>query len=396
MSIDLRRLADKLPYPNPPRKKLWLSFALVLSIGVIALFLFLKGNEEYSLLSWVVVVIIILLMIGIIFSARLFIYEQRYGYIRAWNEQHDRIKKELIYEAQKYVSVVNNVYMAENICNGLSDIAFNQNPLISSKKFDAYSPALRYTRIDRFSGTIQERIEQSLSFLFKAHRRKLEAILLKNDIELVFFINSTSAHKKIDFDSILEPYENKYYTNRSFISENHGFYFLDNWLDSAKQKYVLYCEIALLSTPLNESGEFISLFLLNYEKNENTEPHVAIHRPVKWQKERESLEYLMKTALEWGNVLAKDVGNVWFAGIADSERTEILILMQSLDFSISVDSTINLDWVVGKTQHASGAIAVSCAIEKAKKTNQPQLVIYQADELQMLVVKSVNDNKEHY
>lgn len=392
MAIDLRELADKLPYPKPPNKKMWLIFTIIsVSLFILLFILFFKDAlSQYSFLIWGLIISFPLLIIGVFLGIRLFIYEQRYEYVRAWNEQYDRTEKTWVKLAQKTICVKDIVYMVDNVCRGLDDLSINNQMLIGSKKFTEYSLPIRYSRIESLKGGDVERLKEALKFLFSALEDQLLDMIKKQSIDLILSVNATD--NTLNYASLLKPYQNKLFTNYYLQYNNEGLFFIDEWLDSEQRKTVLYCEVTLHSKPINDSGECITLFLLDNNKM-ITQPdkELVIHRPVSWQKEHETLEYVIRTAAKWGNTSPKDIEHIWFSGVSDKDRTNVLILMQSLAFSISVENTVNLDWVVGKTQNASGAIAVSCAVEKAKKSGKPQLVIYETNQLQMVIIKAINN-----
>ena len=397
MTIDLRELVDKLPYPKPPSKKKWSIFAFVLII-LIVLFLLVFLNDtaiKYSTLTWVFIIVFPILIVGLVYGIRLFIYEQRCSYVQAWNEQHDKTEAELIYVAQQYITLIDHIYMVDNICNNINDISTTLG--MADKLFTFKLPKgeyipIKYTRIDSFSGELEDRIRQAFAFIFSNFKDALKDIIPSNDVNLIISVNTEVNDYQSTIEEILGPYKNTIFTNYYFTNKNEGLFFLDEWLDSRESKYQLYCEITLREKPLVDSGEFISLFLLNYTDKPSEQNHIAIHRPVKKFKDSDSIEYALKTALEWGDCQEQDLEYIWFAGLPYDEKVAILLLIDALEFSITVNNTVDLNLIFGNTGNSSGALALSAAIEQTKKSQLPQLVIYKTDSLQMLIVKSVSNN----
>lgn len=400
MAVDLRLLSQKLPYPEPPRKWLWLVIAIVLMILFAVILLIVvpelfKGGQVWF---WTVIILVPLSLVGLVFGIRMLLYEQRYEYIAGWNLQYDESEQELTLIGQKSVQCMEWTYIVDNISYGLSQFAINHHQLIRTQQYSAEQTG-SFTRIECLVGDLETRLAKAFISLFMTLNDRLAQMSTHQSCQLLLSINC----KNITESKVEELFNRVIHTNDDmtkkmmFKVNDSGLSFIDDWLDKEQPKIIIYADINLNNPPLNNSAEFASLLILTNDPLEQVKQNnklIKIHRPVRWNTNDESLEYALTTALAWGELEAKDIGSIWLSGLTDEYKSELLIIMDKLKFKAKVSDVYDVDQIIGKAVN-NATSALIPAMEHAKQTQLPQLVINQNRYLEILVVKAINHNSNN-
>ncbi|MEN7531913.1 hypothetical protein [Cupriavidus sp. DL-D2] len=177
----------------------------------------------------------------------------------------------------------------------------------------------------------------------------------------------------------------------------------DAWLDThggpALEKFALFVSVQLHVNPQADSAEAAVAVLLGWAPlaQRKAVPIRALwHRPI--EAKEGALRAAMSTALQWGNAEAKQVTDIWQAGLTSSEKPEVLKASSDLELASSqaegLSGVHDIDLSLGNAGCATAWLAAALAIERAAQTGTPQLVVTRQQRLHIAVVQTLPTPQE--
>lgn len=397
MPINLHLIPDKKPEPLPINKMIWL-VVLVFFILLMCLFSFLLwpvDEIKNSVWFWCCSLLFPAVFGLMLYGFRQLRYENSLTYIRHWNDNHEKLEKELIKKGQEPVHFLESFYCTPIGESNLCQAIINGEEPLKSIYLAEYGTTVSLGQLSPSSGKRSNEYAERLDFFLKKIAPSLNNSLNKNYKEAN--IKTRIKHDGVisDSDVLLIWYQALHHEqsgNVIFSSEDDGLLWIDHWLDDQSSTDIaISVEIHLLKEPLQNHVESVSVLILggtDWCLDRGITPKAAIHRPVKL----DNLDESLTDALRWGKLAEQESSDYffWHSQVPPEMLTEVTITLDSVEHPINQGKSFDLDPTLGLPDKAVGNVALILACEKAYSENENQLILLKDSSYQVCTVRPLS------
>jgi hypothetical protein len=402
MPVDLPEITTDQRPPAPPKAIVWLGAFVVVMLANVVTTLLTWPKEEPTTSVWFWVRLLVFPTIGCCaaFGLRLFYYDEEMTRLAAEKETCESDRAEATDFAQEPLAVLGVAYLTamDAGSEGVASAIAQKKRVLKSSIPRSGEDAVRHTalalnEIEEGSGRYQSLFIQLLGDI----KDSLDGL----PADVPFSIHLQIA-TDIEREQVLKTWQTCWQecgyrdAPTSLLDPEQGTMALDEWLDvkggPALENFTLYVAAQLHSEPPENSAEAGVALLLGWAplaERRGLTPIALLHRPV--QSESTNFITSLPKALLWGRTSGTQVNDVWQAGLTGQDKTAFL--KNSADVGLQASKTEDfagihdIDRALGNPGAASAWLAVALAIERAWRTEQPQLVLARESKLRLAVAQ---------
>jgi len=383
-----------------PRSVVWLGLSVaVMLAGVIhGLLTWPKTEPTGSAWFWVRIVVLPALGAAIMFSLRLWYYEDETNRIRAEDEVDLEDREDTVQFATEPLAVLGCAYLS---ASGSADVAgkiARGDFALGARSLHPGSDAVRHTALALLDD--EEGAGRYRPCLIKILDLIAETVTaVPRNVPLgVRLLLPADADRENLLATWHECWEKKGLrrTKAKLLSPAQGLMALDEWLDirggPSLEKFILFVAVQLHDIPPENSAEAAVALLLGWAPlvdRRGMKSLARLHRPV--EAESTSLNDVMSTALLWGETSAVHISDLWQAGLKKEDKPALI--QSATDLSLGISGTESLsgihdiDKALGNPGVAAGWLAAALAIEHAAQSGKPQLIVWREGSLRLAVAQ---------
>ncbi|HCU16570.1 MAG TPA: hypothetical protein DF729_15385 [Hafnia paralvei] len=398
MPINLHLIPDKKTDPLPINKMIWLVFLVcfILLVCLLSFLLWPVDEVKNSVWFWCCSLLFPTVFGLMLYGLRQLSYENSLTYIRHWNDNHEKLEKELIKKGQEPVHFLESFYCTpigeSNLCQAIingeeplkpiylaeyrTTVSLGQlSPAVGKRNNNEYAERLEVL-LKKIAPSLNNSLNKNYKEANLKVRIKHDGIISDSDVLLLW-------HQVLNHEQIRDVI---------FTSEDDGLLWIDHWLDDKSSTDIaISVEIHLLKEPLQNHVESVSVLILgraDWYLDREVTPKAAIHRPVKIDNLTESLT----DALRWGKLVEQGSSDYffWHSQVSPEMLTEVTITLDSVEHPINQGKSFDLDPTFGLPDKAVGNIALILACEKAYSENENQLILLRDSSYQVCTVRPLS------
>lgn len=380
MPVELKKIPEKMPIPEPPSVFRWIVIVALITVlgAILALFLWPKEMLTDSAWFWFCILVIPFSVGLISYAFRLRVYENERDRLNYWNQLHQEQHDIKVKKGQRPAGLLGKAFVTPVASNKLASALINYGSQLQSFYFAGLQQTLTTARLEPFH----------LNFSKETYRKRLTCYLTRVLHMLEPDLSALPTDKlsvRVRHDGVLDNAQIRCiwqdifpssYVIDEFVTETEGdgMMWLDTWLDQNAAALMLSVEINLFVVPRNYQSESVSALLLGspaWLAQNDIKPEVVIHRPVIATEDSQTLEDM----LCWGRLIADEVHTLWQWQVNKEALTRLIQQSEKLGYLPGRNESYMAGDLFGHPGVAAGNIALICASEHAVASDKPQWVM---------------------
>lgn len=378
MPVDLLSLPEKAArLPHPSIKRWGLFFILIfLLLNIFNYFLYLKEDSKPTIYLFFLTVLIW----GCLYAISYFIYLLGKWSADGWDNEREIDKQNRITRGQRKITLLSQSLFLPHITN-CSDLStqildakktfllprkYNNQVIYSAHFFDIHENIFDrvINRLDQLLNT--PTLSASIHQL--SERTALTIILSLGESVLLNETNKTDIREKL-VHHLERPF-------KIHFQQQVDSLFVDNWLDNTRQyDALLLINIRLFETPTNHQSEAALAQLFSSSLETGNKFIAYVHRP-------EVISNLSDTSLNdkldvvtlWANTSPEKFKHLWLTTPPDKESSRLINKAPLLP-NYSHLKIVDINNVIGHTEHTALWLNLFISTTQFERTHQPQLII---------------------
>ncbi|HHA2025144.1 TPA: hypothetical protein ACOEAK_001649 [Enterobacter ludwigii] len=380
MPIELKKIPEKIPLPEPPSAFRWFITIVLISVlgGILALYLWPEKMSTHSAWFWFCIFVIPLSTGLACYAFRLRAYENERDRVNYWNHLHQEQHDIQVKRGRRPAGLLGKAYITPIACNKLASALINHGSQLQSTYFAHFQQAFTTARLEpSTSHFLKEGYSTRLTGYITQLLRMLEPDLsvLPAD-RLSVRLRHDGSLDNMQITQIWQAIFPATYHMDSIVveQEGDGIMWLDALLDQHEKVLMLSVEINLFVDPVDYQSESVSALLLAspaWLVQHDVKPEVVIHRPVIATEDVSTLEDMLR----WGKLSAEEAHTLWRWRVDKGAMTRLIQQSERLGYSPGQNEGYMPDDLFGNPGASLGNIALLCACEYAMTYGKPQWVI---------------------
>ncbi|NML32739.1 hypothetical protein HHL14_18085 [Paraburkholderia sp. G-4-1-8] len=407
MPIELPPLRDDQTPPVPPNVFVWGGVGLLLAALGMALSVatWPHGKSTSDPWFWVQTIVLPLMSAGFVFGLRWLFYGQQASLHEADEETDTGDRAETIRFGQEPLAIIGLAYLTAMGSGNVGARIAGGERALRSQQSQTTGATRRRTQLDILDGTDGfERFKLCLSEVMRGVRSEIQNV--PSNIPLHVYMQVPEV---LSDEEVLEAWRASTKALGITLAEpirlvkEDGLMTIDEWLDirggPLLEKFALFVAVEISGDASPNHSEAAAAMVMTWSplaERMHLDVIAKLHRPVD-AREVPAVDDMSETLL-WGNAEAKEVLDMWQAGLADGDDDVLSKAASDLGLAlVEADEPAgvrDLDVALGNTGEAAGWLAVALAAERASEAGTPQLVCTRQGNIRMAVVRAAEKTNQ--
>lgn len=400
MPIDLPDVSDDVDRLKAPDPKVWVALLVAVMAASIAwtLLTWPEGKPTGTPWFWMRLLGYPALVWAAIFGFRVHFYEDEKHRLVAIAEVDKADREEAIAFGAEPLAVLGNAYLCAMGTDGVATSIAAKQTALAARTAGAGHAAVRHTRLDLDEG------EEGVA----RYRRVFRALLAAIDGPLHEMPRGVPLEVYLQLPDPVDVTLARHFWEQawaalglpprgaSLVMSRLNMMSLDSWLDvpggADLEKFVLVVAVALSETPAENSAEAGVALLLGWAPmaaRHGLTPIARMHRPVAVKSG--GVTEAIKHAGMFGRCGPDQLHHLWQSGLNSVEKVSLLTGAAQVGLGAAQTDGFagvhDIDAALGSADFASPWLAVSLAVEQARQTTAPQLIVCREDVMELAVVQ---------
>ncbi|MBB3259389.1 hypothetical protein F4827_004264 [Paraburkholderia bannensis] len=347
---------------------------------------------------WVRSVVLPAMFAGFVFGLRWLFYGQQVSLHEADEETDARDRAEAIRFGREHLAIIGLDYLTAMGNGNVSARIVGGERALRSQQSPTTGTTLRRTQLDILDGTDGiARFNLCLTEVMRGIRSVIQAA--PSNIPLDVYIQIPGS---ISDDEVLSAWQactkavGVTLAEPLRLTKEDGLMTIDEWLDirggPLLEKLALFVAVQASGEAAPGNSEAAAAMVMAWSslaERMHLDVVAKLHRPVDVLEEL-AVDDMSKTLL-WGNTEAKEVLDMWQAGLSEADDDVLSKATSDLGLAlVEADEPAgvhDIDAALGNTGEAAGWLAIALAAERASEAGTPQLVCTRQGTIRMAVVR---------
>ena len=400
MPVELPVTPFREAAPTPPRPFVWLVlFVVFMLVGLVATLLtWPKTEPTGTAWFWMRLLVLPALAWAITFGLRLHYFDEETDRLRAEEDALEADRAIALKFAREPLAVLGYAYVCALGRANVGDKISVGETALAALTPRAGGRAIRHTALDASAtGEEPERYRACFEELLEQMSEVVADLPRTASLNVRIHLPAKADQKLLinTWKTCWRGAELRTATV-SLLSSQQGLLALDEWLDikggPALEKFSLFVSVQLHNIPPENSAESAVALLLGWAplaERRGLKPLAMLHRPL--ETDETELNDAIPKALLWGNATADQINDIWQVGLGRKDKSALINSASDLSLGISVADALSgihdIDIALGYPGVAAGWLAATLAIEHAKLTNAPQLIVWREASLRLAIAQ---------
>ncbi|MFL9996526.1 hypothetical protein PQR34_36100 [Paraburkholderia sediminicola] len=407
MPVELPPACEDQTPPSAPNIFVWGAVVVLLAAAgvVVSVLTWPHGKSTAEPWFWVQTVVLPVAFACVVFGLRWLYYGQQASVHEAEEETSAQDRAETIRFAREPLAVVGLSYLTAMGGWSVGGRIANGERALRSQQSLTTGVTLRRTQLDSLDGTEGfERFQLCLSELMRGTRTMIQRV--PSNIQLDVYLqvpeglggeqvrDAWQACTKTVGITLAEPF---------CLTKEEGLMAVDEWLDihggPSLEKFALFVAVQTSDDASSSASEAAVAMLMAWAplaERIRFDAIAKLHRPVEVLDDLGVAE--ISECLLWGNAEAKDVCDLWQAGLGEDDEDVLSKAVSDLGLAVAKAEepagVHDIDTALGRAGDAAGWLAIALAVEHASETGTPQLVCTRQGSIRMAVVRPAEQSNQ--